>query len=348
MSRDLGQKASDPSDGHGPERILELAFAFRKAKALMSAVELDVFTVLDEGPVECDALVKRLGIHPRGAQAYLAVLVANKLIERDPSGRFRNAVDCDRYLNRRSSDYIGDLVEHLDRRMYHIWARLAAGLRSGSPQSGSLGDGGYQALYANPAEFTQFLRGMTAGSRLPARTLAKWFGWDRYGTFFDIGTAQGCVPAEIANAHPHLAGGGFDLPEIRDAFCEYVDTVGLGKRLTFHAGNFLQDELPGADVLVMGRILHNWGLPTKKMLLQKAHRALPPGGALIVYDPMLDEESPSIQALFADLTMLLETQEGFEYTLADCRQWMAEAGFSGIQVMQLDPGHTAMVGYKER
>lgn len=341
------ESVRDCAKGEGPDRLLEVAFAFRTAKALMSGVELDVFTALSEGAVECDCLIKRLKIQPRGAREFFDVLVAHGLIHRDQFGRYSNASDCDRYLNRRSSDYIGDLVEHLNARMYEIWGRLTAGLRSGSPRSGSLGDGGYEALYANPVAFTQFLRAMTAGSRLPARVLAREFRWDEYASFIDIGTAQGCVPAEIAKAHPHLVGGGFDLPEVQGAFREYVDALGLGQRLTFHAGNFLEDELPGGDVLIMGRILHNWGLPIKKMLLEKAYRALPVDGALIVYDPMFDDDRANTHALFAGLTMLLETQEGFEYTPAECRRWMAEAGFGGIQAMRLDAGHTAMIGSKE-
>jgi hypothetical protein len=331
----------------GPDHILELAFAFRQAKALMSAVELDVFTVLSEGRVECGTLIERLNIHPRGAREFLDVLVTLGLLYRDQLGRYSNAADCDRYLNRHSPEYIGDLVEHLNTRMYEIWGRLAAALRSGSPQSGALGDGGYKALYANSAALTKFLRAMTIGSRLPARMLAREFNWHEHASFIDVGTAQGCVPAEIATVHPHIVGGGFDLSEVRGAFCDYVNALGLGQRLTFHAGNFLQDELPGADVLIMGRILHNWGLPIKKMLLGKAYRALPAGGALIVYDPMLDDDRTNAHTLFAGLTMLLETQEGFEYTPAECRRWMAEAGFCRMEDMRLDAGHTAIIGYKE-
>jgi SAM-dependent methyltransferase len=331
---------------HGPGRILEFAFAFRQARALMSAVEFDLFTVLSEGPLECGALARRVNINLRGARDFFDVLAAHELIHRDQRGRYRNAADCDRYLNRRSPDYLGDLVEHLNTRMYEIWGRLTRSLRSGAPQSGALGDSGYKALYADPATFAKFLRAMTAGSRVPAIALAREFNWKEYASFMDIGTAQGCVPVELAMAHPHLVGGGFDLPEVQVAFHDYVNTLGLGSRLSFHAGNFFEDEFPGADVLIMGRILHNWGLPTKKMLLQKAHRALPPGGVLIVYDPMLDDDRRNIAALFASLTMLLETQDGFECTLGDCRDWMVEVGFHGIQPVKLDAGHTAMIGCK--
>jgi hypothetical protein len=82
------------------------------------------------------------------------------------------------------------------------------------------------------------------------------------------------------------------------------------------------------------------------MLLEKAYRALPPGGALIVYEPMIDDCRVNPQALLGGLTMLLETQEGFEFTLAECRHWMSATGFCGIDVIRLNAGHTAMVGHK--
>ena len=340
-------KADSCDTPEAPGHILELAFAFRAARTLMSAVELDVFTALSQGPLDCDALLERVNIQKRGAREFLDLLVAHGLLHRDQFGRYQNAADCDRYLSRSSHDYLGDLIEHLDTRMYEIWGRLSAGLRSGAPQSGALGDGGYKALYADPAALARFLRAMTASSRLPAKALARLFDWDKYTCFIDIGTAQGCVAAEIAAAHPHLAGGGFDLPEVEAVFRDYVDARGLGRQLTFHPGNFFQNELPSAEVLVMGRILHNWGLPAKRMLLEKAYRTLPAGGALIVYEPMIDDGRANTQALFAAVTMLLETPEGSELTLTECRYWMAQTGFSGMQVIRLDAGHTAMVGYKQ-
>jgi hypothetical protein len=106
------------------------------------------------------------------------------------------------------------------------------------------------------------------------------FPWRQYETLIDIVTAQGCFPVQIAQTHPHMTGGGFDLPPVGGLFNAHVQQHGLSKRLRFFAGDFLTDPLPRADVLVFGRVLHNWDLATKKMLLKKAHDALPIGGAI--------------------------------------------------------------------
>jgi O-methyltransferase domain len=69
---------------------------------------------------------------------------------------------------------------------------------------------------------------------------------------FDIGTAQGSFPVELALAHPHLAGGGFDLPAVGPVFSRYVASHGLSQRLRFVPGDFFVDDLPRADVLEAG------------------------------------------------------------------------------------------------
>ena len=163
----------------------------------------------------------------------------------------------------------------------------------------------------------------------------------------DIGCAEGAVPAQIALAHDHITGGGFDLPPLEPIFDAYVTRLGLGERLSFTAGDFFADPLPEADVLVMGHILHDWDLDEKRLLLQKAYAALPDGGALIVYDAIIDDERRSNAfGLLMSLNMLIETPGGFDYTGADCRTWMQEAGFRDSYVEHLVGPDSMVVGIK--
>src|SRR5262245_31421959 len=338
-------KAADP-DAVIPDRRLEVSYAFWKSKTLLTAVELDVFTTLGDGPLDIETLVARLGLHGRGAHDFFDALVALGFLHRDADNHYANARDVDLYLNRRKSSYIGALLEHLNTRHYHNWSLLTQALRTGRPQSGALATGSYPALYSDSASQAVFLHGMTAGSLIAARAIAEKFPWHMYNTFIDVGTAQGCVPVEIARTHPHLAGAGFDLPQVEPAFTSYVRDHGLSDRLRFVAGDFFAGPLPAADVLIMGRILHNWDLSTKQLLLQKAHQSLPPGGTLLVYDPLIDERRAEPHGLLSSLNMLIETTGGFEYTGAECADWMQQAGFSQICIEPLDDVHTAVIGVK--
>ena len=331
-----------------PARILDTAYAFWRSKALLSAVELDVFTTLAERPLEIDTLVGQLGLHGRGARDFFDALVALGLLTRDANGRYANRPDADLFLDRRKPSYIGGLLEHLNRRHYHNWGLLTRALHTGRPQSGALGTGSYHALYSDQATQEIFLNGMTAGSLLAARALAVQFNWNRHTSVIDIGAAQGCVPVEIARLHPHITGGGFDLPAVEQTFVSYVQEHDLSDRLRFYPGDFFADPLPTADVLILGRILHNWDLAAKKLLLGKAYEALPRGGALIVYDPLIDDaRRVRAHALLSSLNMLIETAGGSEYTGAECTSWMREAGFCATRIEPLSDVHTAVIGFKE-
>jgi O-methyltransferase domain len=118
---------------------------------------------------------------------------------------------------------------------------------------------------------------MTGQSKPIADALASVFSWDKVGSVIDIDSAEGCVPVTLALAHPHLSAAGFDLPEVGPIFYRFIATHGVSDRVRFIPGNFFQDNLPLADVLIMALILHDWDLPTKRMLLGKAHAALPRG-----------------------------------------------------------------------
>jgi hypothetical protein len=329
-----------------PDYILDVAYAFWTSRALLTAVDFDLFTVLAAGALGCDDLVARLGLAGRGARDFFDALVALGFLRRDRDGRYSNEPDADLYLDRRKPTCIAGQLDHLNRRHYRNWSLLGEALRTGSPQSLELG-AGYDVLYADDAARQVFLDGMTSGSLLAAKALAQHFPWGNYRTFIDIGTAQGCVPVEIARTHPHLTGGGFDLPRVEVAFASYVRRNGLSNRLSFFPGDFFAESLPLADVLIMGRILHNWDTPTRKLLLRKAYEALPSGGALIVYDPFLDNDRcRDAHALLSSLNMLIETAGGSEYTAEECCAWMQQAGFATIREEPLDRTHRMMVGLK--
>jgi precorrin-6B methylase 2 len=329
-----------------PNRIMELGRGFMAAKALFSAVELGVFAELAAGPLDAEALRRRLGLHERGARDFFDALVALRLLDRGPDGVYANAPDSDFYLDRGKPTYLGGILEMANARLYGFWGALTEALRTGRPQNEARGGGdAFAAIYADPGRLAAFLGAMTGISRPVAAALARRFPWRDRRSFADIGTAEGALPLELARAHPHLRGIGFDLPAVAPLFERQVRAHRLADRLRYVAGDFLADPLPSAEVLVMGHILHDWDLATKRLLLAKAHAALPPGGALIVYDQMIDDERRENAAgLLMSLNMLIETPGGFDYTGADCRRWMGEAGFRSAAVEPLVGAYSIAVG----
>jgi hypothetical protein len=328
-----------------PDRLLQLGMGFWASKTLLSAVELEVFTHLASGPLDAAQLTDALGLHPRSALDFLDTLVALNLLERD-DGRYRNAAEAGLFLDKLKPSYVGGLLEMANARLYSSWGALTEALRTGKPQNEAKAGGNpFDALYSDKQKLRGFLQAMTGISIGTAKAIARQFPWQAHRTFIDIGTAQGALPVQVALAHPHLSGGGFDLPVVGPLFGEYVASFGLQERVRFHAGDFFKDPCPTADVLVMGHILHDWNLAQKRELLAKCYAALRPGGCLIVYDAMIDDERrQNVFGLLMSLNMLIETPGGFDYTGAQCCEWMNEAGFRQVRVEPLVGPNSMAIG----
>ncbi|WP_445146538.1 methyltransferase [Dyella sp. Tek66A03] len=343
-----GESSSSRLDAElTPERLIQLGLGFWASKALLSAVELGVFTHLANGSLKAMDLADKIGLHPRSALDFLDALVALGLLERE-GDKYRNTPDTDLFLDRAKPSYVGGLLEMANARLYASWGCLTEALRTGLPQNESKQGGSpFDALYQDESGLRGFLQAMSGVSLASARAIAKKFPWQNYQTFIDIGAAQGACPVQIALAHPHLRGGGFDLAVVGPIFDEYVASHGLQERLRFYPGDFFRDPCPSADVLVMGHILHDWDLGQKKALLAKCHAALPAGGCLIVYDAIIDDaRQHNAFGLLMSLNMLIETPGGFDYTGAQCCEWMKEAGFTETRVEPLLGPDSMVIGVK--
>jgi hypothetical protein len=264
-------------------------------------------------------------------------------------GKYSNTPSTDLFLDKRKPSYIGGILEMANHRLYPFWGHLTTALRTSLPQNETTGGGPdpFTALYADPARLKEFLRAMTGVSHGGNLAIARKFPWDRYRTALDVGTAQGDLITQVALANPQIEGVGFDLPAVAPIFEEYVQANGLSSRVKFQPGSFFEQPLPKSDVVMMGHILHDWDLETKQMLIRKAWAALPPGGAYIVYESIIDDNrSSNVFGLLMSLNMLIETAGGFDYTGADCTGWMKEAGFRETRVEHLVGPDSMVIGIK--
>lgn len=333
-----------------PEQIMQIGLGFWASKTLLSAVEMGVFTELAKKPEDLETLRGRLGLHPRAAHDFLDALTALGLLQR-ADGKYSNTPATDLYLDKHKPSYIGGILEMANLRLYGHWSHLTEALRTGRQQNEAkeAGDGEspFEALYADPARLKNFLAAMTGISHGSNLAIARRIPWSRYQTFADVGTAQGDLAVQIALANTHLQGIGFDLAEVGPVFEEYAEQHGLNGRLRFVSGNFFEDPMPKVDVITMGHILHDWSLDQKKVLLRKAYEAVSPGGAVVAYDAVIDDDrSRNAFGLMMSLNMLIETPAGFDYTGADCMGWMKEVGFREARVEHLVGPDSMIVGIK--
>lgn len=335
-----------------PSHIMQTATAFWASKVLLTAVEFDLFSVLGENSMTARALGERLAIHPRGRFDFLDALVALGFLNREGDGAdglYANTAETNAFLNKASPAYIGGLPEMLNTRLFGFWNDLGEALRTGQPQSEVKVHGKpiFEELYASESKLGIFLESMTGFQFANFQQLAEKFDFSSYHSVSDIGGALALLSRTVGARHDHLVFTSFDLPPVEPLARKLVDDAGMADRITVASGDFFRDELPKADVITMGNILHDWNLEKKKILIGKAYDALPEGGAFITVENLIDDaRRENAFGLLMSLNMLIEFGDAFDYTAADFREWCSEAGFSRFEVIPLAGPTSAAVAYK--
>ena len=323
--------------------IIRLGNAFCDAQALLTAAQLDLFTVLAEhGPASLERVRELLGLHGRGLRDFLRLLVALGLLEH-ADGRYRNAPDTARYLVGEQQPSVAGFLRGLGSNMYPVWGGLTETLRTGAPRS--TGER-FEDMLNDPDALLHYARMMDGLIQVVGPLLIKAVDFDDARTVLDVGGCRGNLISQLLTAHPHLHGIVFDLPQMRPLFDRYTAEQGVADRASFHSGDFFADPLPTADVVILGHVLHNWRAEAREHLVRAAFQALRPGGTLLVHDRMLDDELSNIDNLLASLMMALVTEEGAEYPIAELRQFAHDAGFDSVRHQPLDDNETLVICHK--
>ncbi len=335
-----------------PSHIMQTATGFWGSKVLLTAVEFDLFSLLGDGAMTAAGIGERLGLHPRGRFDFLDALVAMGFLERDgdgPEGRYRNTHDTRAFLDKASPSYIGGFAEMLNARLFAFWNDLGTALRTGEAQSETKRHGKsiFEDMYASEAMLGVFLESMTGLQYANFQLLAERFDFTPYRTLSDVGGALALLSRTVAARHPHLRFTSFDLPPVAPLAQRRIDEAGLADRITVVSGDFFEDDLPPAEVVTMGNILHDWNLEKKKVLIRKAYQALPEGGALIAIENLIDDaRRENAFGLLMSLNMLIEFGDAFDYSGADFRGWCTEAGFRRFETIRLAGPTSAAVAIK--
>jgi predicted O-methyltransferase YrrM len=335
-----------------PARILQTGMGFWPAQVLLSAVALDLFTVLGERAMSAAELGDALALHERGRRDFFDALVALKFLERDgdgPAGRYRNGAEAAIFLDKAKPGYVGGLLEMAQARLYPFWADLSTALKSGKPQNEIKHSGKpmFEELYAEPARLEQFMRAMTGASRGNFAAFVDKFDFKPFKTYVDIGGATGLLAGMVAEAAPQLNCATFDLPVVAPIATRCLAERGLADRVKVLTGDFFKAPLPKADLISMGMILHDWNLDGKMQLIRAAYDALPKGGAFVAIEHLIDDaRRDNAFGLMMSLNMLVEFGDAFDFSAADFQGWCRVVGFARFEVLPLTPVAGAVVAYK--
>ena len=335
-----------------PAKIMEVGLGFMASKTLLTAVNLDLFTFLVDGERSGTEIAQRLGLQGRGLYDFLDTLVALGFLQRTgikETARYSNSAESDFFLDENKKTYIGGILKMANNRLFRFWADLEDGLKTGRPQNEvKTGQAAvFEMLYSDPDRLREFVRAMGGIQMANFAKFASDFDFSSYRTLCDVVGSGAHLSIQVASRNSHMKCTSFDLPAVRPIASDLIEKAGVGDRVTIADGDFFKDPLPNADVITMGNILHDWGTSDKQMLIRKAFEALPDGGSLVIIENIIDDERrKNVFGMLMSLNMLIETEEGYDFSGSDFDSLAREAGFKETRVMPLMGPASAAIAIK--
>ncbi|MGD8451414.1 MAG: methyltransferase [Phycisphaerae bacterium] len=307
------------------DELLQLARGFMEARILLTAAELDVFTLLAGDWLDVEQVAARCGGTRRGLTILLDALAGMGLLaKRD--GRYHCESPIAQHLAADSRESVLPMVRH-SASLWHRWSELTEVVR---------GEAESPARSRSTWDERAFIEAMAVVAGPMAASVAEVIAPASARRLLDVGTGPGSYTAALLRVAPRLHATAFDLPSVIEIARERLRAAGLEQRVTFVPGDFYADELPpGHDLALLSAIIHQNSPQQNVDLYRKVWRALEPGGRIIVRDHILQpDRAGSRPATIFAVNMLVGTEGGNCYTFAEIEANLEEAGFERVGLLQ--------------
>jgi len=318
------------------ESILGLARGFMGSRILLSAVELDVFTLLTQGPKTAEQVAQAIGTDRRATTILLDAVAAQGFVHKDDD-TYSCSETAASLLSRDGARSVVPMLMH-SVALWRRWSELTEVVRRGTPAPAA-------AAEHKQRDREAFIGAMhTIGSRMATEVVAT-IEPGNASRLLDIGGASGTYTEAFLRTSDGMRATLFDLPPVIEIARRRLATTGLGDRITFCPGDFYTDELPGGhDLALLSAIVHQNSAEQNSKLFRKIQRALQPGGRLVIRDHVMsrDHTRPARGAVFA-VNMLVGTEGGGSYSLDEIREALEGAGFTAVRQLQPDENMNGLV-----
>jgi ubiquinone/menaquinone biosynthesis C-methylase UbiE len=320
-------------DQPSPDSILNAAYAFAITKALSTAIELDIFTKIAGGLATLEALSRDTGCYKVGLSMLLNALTALNFLAED-GGSYSLPPVSAAYLTKTSSQYLGSYVSVITATAWPAWAELSTVVRTGKPNrvvQGEQPDGDFFC------ELVPALHVLTSAAARAAAAALGNTNSRKPGQVLDVAAGSAVWGLAIAEQNREAHVTVIDLPDVLERVTRtFVEREGNSDRFTFRPGDLRTMDLGEDlfDLVILGHICHGEGVERSRSLIRRAHRALRPGGQILIAELLPDDDrhGPLLPLLFG-LHMLVITDGGGTFTLAEFRSWLSEAGFVDIRTL---------------
>lgn len=327
------------SSNMNPNKIRELAAAFQKSRILLSGVELDIFTNIDEAGTISDQLANKLQLNKRACERLLNALVSLGFLTKK-NHLFFNTAESSAFLSRKSPDYSGGLL-HLNN-LWLTWSQLTQVVKTGLPaHREEINERGEDWLF-------NFISAMhDRGKKQAPRQLA---GIDLSGTnsILDVGGGSGAYSMEFISRKPEIEATIFDLPAVVPITKTFIDKEGFTEKIKTWSGDYTRDELPrGFDLVFLSAVLHSNSLEDNGALMKKCFSSLNNQGRIVIQDWVMDKDrvQPAGGAVFS-INMLVGTEAGDCFTEQEVTGMLNDAGFENISRLEFETGLSQVIAQK--
>jgi ubiquinone/menaquinone biosynthesis C-methylase UbiE len=322
------------------QKILEINWGHAKTRVLAAGIELDIFTRVKNGKKTSRQISRATKSSRRGIDLLLNALAGLGLLVKEKSGGFSLTDDSSEFLVRGKPRYLGDMSLH-SLRLSKAWFNLTDCIRSGKPYFGVDEKG-------RAEDFIGLVRGLFQMNYAAAKYAALYVKKKHKEIYdvLDVAAGSGVWGIAIAQEFRTARITALDYPRVLSITQEYVNRFNLADRYKYIEGDlrkiYFGKEL--FDAVVLGHICHSEGSIHTKQLIKKSFRVLKKQGALLIAEFLANDNKtgPIMPLLFA-LNMLLNTNEGDCFTLAEFRQWLRAAGFKQIYILDKAPAVSPLI-----
>jgi len=324
-----------------PDRIMQMAHGFWPAAIISSAAAYDFFTHIAHGHETADAVAAAAGTDRRGTRMVLDALVSLECLTKPPGGRYALTPESDAFLVRGRQNSMAEMVAEHPALTWNDWGKLRDALKTGRPVK-TVDD-----TASGDEFFPKLIRMIMSLSLGPADAVAEHLGIGSTLTgarILDVGAGACAWTIPFVRRDRTAAITAFDLPSVLAEAAKIVGEFGVAASFRMQPGDYRTADLgSGYDVVVFGNICHIETPDRNRQLIARAHRALKPGGRLVIGDMLPNEErtGPPFPVMFA-INMFLHC-DGDTYTFGEYRSWLRDAGFTNIETYDTHRSHSPVV-----
>lgn len=315
--------------------LTKIQMQYWSSRVILTAIELDLFTILGNRFLTAEQLSTKLGIIFQYSYDFFDALVALGFLKRQGDNK-----ETAKYWNFDDALVVMDKTNSFVLTRYNFWNNLKEVLITGK----ALTDEVYAddtSLEHNKIE--EFYAVMDNVQEESFRQLVKVFDFSQYQTMLDLGAASGLLSKIVHKEFPKLIIQNFDL-----SFSLSLKNNNEVQNISYITGDFFKDQLPQSDVITMCNTLIDWNIDKKKQLIKRAYDALTERGVLIIVEKIIDDlRRNNVYALLMSLNSIMEFGEGGgSFTNHEFKECAKAVGFRDFKLLPLIGETCAIFAYK--